>query len=71
MSKYNDADLTLVPPEIYRTYTENIHRGSMICECGHLNEDIILHPYAYDKEDGEVVFISFCNKCSEPMFIRS
>ena len=71
MSKYNDADLTLVPPEIYRAYTENIYRGSMICECWHLNEDIILHPYAYDKEDDEVVFISFCNKCSKEMFTRS
>ena len=71
MSKYNDANLTLVPPEIYRDYAENPVRGSMICECGHLNEDVILYPYAYDKEDNDVVFISFCNKCGTEMFTRS
>ena len=71
MSKYNYADLTLVPSEIYRDYIENTVRGSMICECGHLNEDVILYPYAYDKEDNEVVFISFCNKCFMEMFTRS
>ena len=35
-----------------------------------VKEDLYAHPYAYDKENAEVIYAVLCPKCKEIYFIR-
>ena len=63
-------ELKLIPEEILKNRINFLRKGSMICDCGILHENIICYPYAWDSEEHEVIYASYCDNCGEIMYTR-
>ena len=55
------GELKLIPEEILKDRINFLRKGSMICDCGILHENIICYPYAWDSEEHEVIYASYCD----------
>ena len=60
-------ELKLIPEEILKDRISFLRKGNMICNCGILHENIICYPYAWDSEEHEVIYASYCDNCGEMM----
>lgn len=71
--KERDGNLELIPDNRLSDvlkYVEESNRSEMIC---HNCESIIsikLHPYAYDAENNDVVYVSRCPNCGEILYSK-
>lgn len=63
-------ELKVIPDDIFKDRIRFPMKGSMICDCGILHENILLYPYAYDAENNEVIYASYCSNCRELMYTR-
>lgn len=44
--------------------------STLICNCGHRNDNVVIYPYGYDNEDKVVAYVAKCEKCNSLMFTR-
>lgn len=63
-------ELKLIPEEVLIDRLRFPIKGSMVCNCGKIHEDIMCYPYAWDEEEREVIYASYCDNCRELMYTR-
>lgn len=63
-------NMELIPDDVLKDRLEDNLKGSMICECGTLNEDVLLHPIGWDEENNEMIYASKCKRCGTIMYTR-
>ena len=61
---------TIIPPKKLVHYIDLNVGGGVFCDCGTFHEDLKFIPYAYDKENNDVIFAGKCKKCGKILFVK-
>lgn len=59
-----------IPKNKLKSYLELICISNILCHCGKLNHNCKCIPYAYDKENNDIIFAGKCVECGEIFFTR-
>lgn len=59
----------LIPEDKISHYLDNFLISTVMCECGKLHKGMFI-PYAYDKDNNDVIFISKCKHCNQIIYIK-
>ena len=64
--------LTVIPEDIFRYRIKEVdninHIWKCSCDCGIVS--VPFHPYAWDPENNEVVYMGICPKCNKVVYVR-
>ena len=59
----------LIPEAKLAHYLDNFLTSTVMCECGKLHKGIFI-PYAYDKDNNDIIFIGKCKHCNKIIYIK-
>lgn len=66
-----DVDWKIIPEDKLQSYIDMKPRVNIFCDdCQYFNAQIEGIPYAYDKENHDVIFAYKCEKCGAIMYTR-
>lgn len=65
-----NSEWEIVPANKIVHYLDRFTRSNFFCDCGHVNVGILSIPYAYDREENDVIFVSKCEKCGKAIFTK-
>ena len=60
-----------IPKNKLKLYIEHIIICNTMCDCGEIIYDCRAYPYAYDKENNDIIFASKCPECGNIIFTRA
>jgi hypothetical protein len=61
--------LELIPEEKLKRYLKKFPTSTVICNCGKINTTMFI-PYAYDRDNNDVIYVGKCEKCGELLFTK-
>lgn len=59
----------LIPEAKLTHYLDNFLTSTVMCECGKLHNGMFI-PYAYDKDNNDIIFVGKCKHCNQIIYIR-
>ena len=61
----------LIPEEKINAYLDKDFKGNTLClNCNKILNDLKMIPYAYEKENNDIIFITKCPHCGDIMYFR-